>query len=245
MRWVRLQRQMKGFLLGRRRRGLFVPLRALASVKGTFECSVRVTCSRSEAQGASVPEALVRKRLHELLDTCRATNTRPSVPMLARQLDWPTPPSAFATPRSPTRSPSTAPPRRARERARRNRDLTTQLALAAAHVQLLALHNESPPGSLEGGIERHEHQQPTTSSLNQEHQDRVFDRGRRQDRSTERSVLCVRSVRRHRPRPPTAVTDAQGDQRLRKSTSPRTRQGRAWSPNARGGGSALCDRRSA
>jgi len=104
-----------------------------------------------------LPEALVRKHLQEVLDTCRETNTRPSVLMLARRLDLTNTTfrrrfpeiaqeiggyrAAPATPRSGPAEHGRLVARNAKLR-RRNRDLTTQLALAAAQIQHLTLRNE-------------------------------------------------------------------------------------------------------
>ncbi|MEV6451250.1 hypothetical protein AB0M75_08065 [Streptomyces anulatus] len=104
-----------------------------------------------------LPEALVRKHLQEVLDTCRETNTAPSVLMLARRLDltnttfrrrYPEIAREIADHRAaPTtlRSGPTEHDRLVARNAklrRRNRELNTQLALAAAHIQHLALRNE-------------------------------------------------------------------------------------------------------
>ncbi|WP_405433349.1 hypothetical protein [Streptomyces anulatus] len=104
-----------------------------------------------------LPEALVRKHLQEVLDTCHETNTAPSVLMLARRLDltnttfrrrYPEIAREIADHRAaPTtlRSGPTEHDRLVARNAklrRRNRELNTQLALAAAHIQHLALRNE-------------------------------------------------------------------------------------------------------
>ncbi|MFF4512084.1 hypothetical protein [Streptomyces mirabilis] len=101
-----------------------------------------------------LPEALIRKHLQEVLDTCRETNTRPSVLMLARRLDltnttfrrrYPEIAREIAEHRTTPAAQRNGPTehdklvaRNAKLR-RRNRDLTAQLALAAAQIQHLAL----------------------------------------------------------------------------------------------------------
>ncbi|MFE2495650.1 hypothetical protein ACFXKX_28710 [Streptomyces scopuliridis] len=111
-----------------------------------------------------LPEALVRKHLQEVLETCRETNTRPSVLMLARRLDltnttfrrrYPDIAREIGEQRT-TPSPSRTGPtehdrliaRNAKLR-RRNRDLNAQLALAAAQIQHLTLHNQRLQEALE------------------------------------------------------------------------------------------------
>ncbi|MFE9121471.1 hypothetical protein [Streptomyces sp. NPDC007172] len=104
-----------------------------------------------------LPEALVRKHLQEVLESCRETNTAPSVLMLARRLDltnttfrrrYPEIAREIADHRAvPTtlRSGLTEHDRLVARNAklrRRNRELNTQLALAAAQIQHLALRNE-------------------------------------------------------------------------------------------------------
>lgn len=104
-----------------------------------------------------LPEALIRKHLQEVLDICRETNSRPSVLMLARRLDltnttfrrrYPEIAREIADHRaapSTLRSRPTEHDRLVARNAklrRRNRELTIQLALAAAQVQHLALRNE-------------------------------------------------------------------------------------------------------
>ncbi|MFI6688746.1 hypothetical protein [Streptomyces sp. NPDC050485] len=112
-----------------------------------------------------LPEALVRKHLQAVLDTCRATNTRPSVLMLARHLDlsnttfrrrYPDIVQEIADHRAtPSTARSSGPTEHDRLVARnaklrrRNRDLTSQLALAAALVQNLSLRNERLQEALE------------------------------------------------------------------------------------------------
>ncbi|MDI3424336.1 hypothetical protein [Streptomyces luteolus] len=111
-----------------------------------------------------LPAALVRKHLQEVLDTCRETNKQPSVLMLARRLDltnttfrrrYPDIAREIADRRAvPTarRSGPTAHDRLVARNAklrRRNRELTAQLALAAAQIQNLALRNERLNEALE------------------------------------------------------------------------------------------------
>ncbi|MFF5297890.1 hypothetical protein ACFY5F_00860 [Streptomyces sp. NPDC013161] len=113
---------------------------------------------------ADLPEALVRKRLSEMLDTCRQTNTRPSVLTLARRLGLTN--TTFrrrfpdiaqeigalrsapaATPGGPSEQDRLV-ARNAKLR-RRNRELADDLALAIAQIQHLALTNERLHGALE------------------------------------------------------------------------------------------------
>ncbi|MGW2964087.1 hypothetical protein ACWDGI_37280 [Streptomyces sp. NPDC001220] len=104
-----------------------------------------------------LPEGLVRKHLQEVLESCRETSTAPSVLMLARRLGltnttfrrrYPEIAREIADHRAaPTalRSGPTEHDRLVARNAklrRRNRELSTQLALAAAHIQHLALRNE-------------------------------------------------------------------------------------------------------
>jgi hypothetical protein len=104
-----------------------------------------------------VPEALVRKHLQEVLDTCRETNTRPSVLMLARRLGltnttfrrrYPEIVREIADHRAVPAAPRSGPTEHDRLVARnaklrhRNRELTAQLSLAAAQIQHLALRTE-------------------------------------------------------------------------------------------------------
>jgi hypothetical protein len=106
---------------------------------------------------SDMPEALVRKHLQEVLDTCRETNKQPSVLMLARRLDltnttfrrrYPDIAREIAEHRAAPTAPRGGPTAHDRLVARnaklrrRNRELTTQLALAAAQIQHLALRNE-------------------------------------------------------------------------------------------------------
>ncbi|HEY9332328.1 MAG TPA: hypothetical protein VIS09_29495 [Streptomyces sp.] len=106
---------------------------------------------------ADLPEALVRKHLQEVLDTCQESNTRPSVLMLARRLGLTNTTfrrrypdiareiselrAAAPTARSGPSAHDKLVARNAKLR-RRNRELTAQLALAAAQVQRLAVLNE-------------------------------------------------------------------------------------------------------
>ncbi|MFD0008237.1 hypothetical protein ACFVJ4_38445 [Streptomyces sp. NPDC127178] len=104
-----------------------------------------------------LPEALVRKHLQEVLDTCRETNTRPSVLMLARRLDltnttfrrrYPEIAREIADQRAAPAALRSGPTEHDRLVARNaklrrhNRVLTSQLALAVAQIQHLALRNE-------------------------------------------------------------------------------------------------------
>ncbi|WP_405480514.1 hypothetical protein [Streptomyces anulatus] len=104
-----------------------------------------------------LPEALVRKHLAEVLDTCRETNTAPSVLMLARRLDltnttfrrrYPEIAREIADHRAAPATMRNGPTEHDRLIARnaklrrRNRELSTQLTLAAAQIQHLALRNE-------------------------------------------------------------------------------------------------------
>ncbi|MFE7017575.1 hypothetical protein ACFVAQ_45160 [Streptomyces sp. NPDC057651] len=104
-----------------------------------------------------LPEALVRKHLEEVLKTCRETTTRPSVLMLARRLDltnttfrrrYPDIAREIGEQRTAPTAPRTGPTEHDRLIARnaklrrRNRDLSAQLAVAAAQIQHLTLHNQ-------------------------------------------------------------------------------------------------------
>ncbi|MCX4869530.1 hypothetical protein OIC43_42530 [Streptomyces sp. NBC_00825] len=101
-----------------------------------------------------LPEALVRKHLQEVLDTCRETNKQPSVLMLARRLDltnttfrrrYPDIAREIADHRAAPVAPRSGPTAHDRLVARnaklrrRNRELTSQLAVAVAQIQFLAL----------------------------------------------------------------------------------------------------------
>ncbi|MFI6007092.1 hypothetical protein ACIA98_43430 [Streptomyces sp. NPDC051366] len=111
-----------------------------------------------------LPEALVRKHLQEMLDACRATNARPSVLTLARRLNLTN--TTFrrrypeiaqeiseqrAAPATPRRGPTEHDKLIARNAKlrRQNRDLVTQLALAAAQIQHLALRTQRLQTALE------------------------------------------------------------------------------------------------
>jgi hypothetical protein len=111
-----------------------------------------------------LPEALVRKHLQEALESCRETNTAPSVLMLARRLGltnttfrrrYPEIAREIADHRAvPTtlRSGPTEHDRLVARNAklrRRNRELNTQLALAAAQIQHLALRVAKMQDALE------------------------------------------------------------------------------------------------
>lgn len=104
-----------------------------------------------------LPEALVRKHLQEILETCGETNTRPSVLMLARRLDltnttfrrrYPEIAREISEQRAAPITPRSGPSEHDRlvvrnaKLRRRNRELTAQLALAAAQIQHLALQNQ-------------------------------------------------------------------------------------------------------
>ncbi|MFE9443989.1 hypothetical protein ACFYO2_34550 [Streptomyces sp. NPDC006602] len=102
---------------------------------------------------ADLPEALVRKRKAELIETCRQTNTQPSVRDLVRQLGLSTttfrrrlpdivrePGILRSTPSVPAPGPSEHDrlvSRNAKPR-RRNQELTSELAPATAQIQHLA-----------------------------------------------------------------------------------------------------------
>lgn len=111
-----------------------------------------------------LPETLVRKRLQEVLDACRETRTRPTVLMLARRLEmtnttfrrrYPEIVQEVADRRTAPAAPRSGPTEHDRLLARnaklrrRNRDLTAQLALAAAQIQHLALRNARLEEALE------------------------------------------------------------------------------------------------
>ncbi len=114
-----------------------------------------------------LPEALVRKHLHEVLDACREANKQPSVLMLARRLDltnttfrrrYPDIAREIADHRAAPTAPRSGPTAHDRLVARNaklrrhNRELTTQLALAAAQIQNLALRNERLQEALEEAV---------------------------------------------------------------------------------------------
>ncbi|MFZ3491937.1 hypothetical protein ACODT5_46870 [Streptomyces sp. 5.8] len=111
-----------------------------------------------------LPEALVRKHLQQVLDACGEDNSRPSVLMLARRLGltnttfrrrYPEIAREISEHRTAPAAPRGGPTEHDRLVARnaklrrRNRDLTGQLALAAAQVQHLALRNERLKEALE------------------------------------------------------------------------------------------------
>jgi hypothetical protein len=111
-----------------------------------------------------LPEALVRKHLQKVLETCRETNARPSVLMLARRLDltnttfrrrYPDIAREIGEQRTTPAASRTGPTEHDRLIARnaklrrRNRDLSAQLALAAAQIQHLTLRNERLQEALE------------------------------------------------------------------------------------------------
>ncbi|MFI0714081.1 hypothetical protein ACH4SK_26165 [Streptomyces inhibens] len=115
-------------------------------------------------QVPDLPEALVRKHLQEVLDTCRETNARPSVLMLARRLNltnttfrrrYPEIATEIADHRASSTTTRSDPTKhdklvaRNAKLRRRNRELTAQLVLAAAQVQHLALRNERLQEALE------------------------------------------------------------------------------------------------
>ncbi|MFF9244705.1 hypothetical protein ACF1AY_38220 [Streptomyces sp. NPDC014776] len=110
-----------------------------------------------------MPEALVRKHLQEVLGTCRETNKQPSVLMLARRLGltnttfrrYPEIAREIADHRAVPAAPRSGPTEHDRlvvrnaKLRRRNRELTSQLALAAAQIQHLALRSERLQKALE------------------------------------------------------------------------------------------------
>jgi hypothetical protein len=107
--------------------------------------------------GAGITEALVRKKLQELLTICEQQRRRPSVLALARQLGMSNTTfrrhypeivceisghrSLPANPVSSTRSEYDRLVARNAKLRRSNRGLTSQLKLAVAQVQYLALRN--------------------------------------------------------------------------------------------------------
>ncbi|MFD7487739.1 hypothetical protein ACFRFU_52645 [Streptomyces sp. NPDC056704] len=106
---------------------------------------------------SDLPEALVRKRMTDMLETCRQTNTRPSVLALARQLGlsnttfrrrFPDIAQELCTLRSTPASTADGPTEHDRLIARnaklrrRNHELADELALAIAQIQHLALRIE-------------------------------------------------------------------------------------------------------
>ncbi|MGW5442706.1 hypothetical protein [Streptomyces asiaticus] len=111
-----------------------------------------------------LPEALVRKHLQEVLESCRETNTAPSVLMLARRLGltnttfrrrYPEIAREIADHRAAPTTLRSGPTERDKLVARnaklrrRNRDLAAQLTLAAAQVQFLALQAARLEAALE------------------------------------------------------------------------------------------------
>lgn len=111
-----------------------------------------------------LPEALVRKHLQEVLESCRESNTAPSVLMLARRLGltnttlrrrYPEIAREIADHRAAPTTLRSGPTEHDRLVARNaklrrcNRELTAQLALAAAQVQHLALANKRLTEALE------------------------------------------------------------------------------------------------
>ncbi|MDT0616146.1 hypothetical protein [Streptomyces lancefieldiae] len=111
-----------------------------------------------------LPEALVRKHLQEVLESCRETNTAPSVLMLARRLGltnttfrrrYPEIAREIADHRAAPTTLRSGPTehdklvaRNAKLR-RRNRDLAAQLTLTAAQIQFLALRAARLEAALE------------------------------------------------------------------------------------------------
>ncbi|MGW0885769.1 hypothetical protein [Streptomyces sp. NPDC002671] len=116
------------------------------------------------ARVSDLPEALVRKRMAEMIETCRQTNTKPSVLKLAHQLGlsnttfrrrFPDIVQELGTLRSTPADPADGPTAHDRLVARnaklrrRNQELTSDLALAVAQLQQLALTNERLREALE------------------------------------------------------------------------------------------------
>ncbi|MBU3864409.1 hypothetical protein KN815_10050 [Streptomyces sp. 4503] len=110
------------------------------------------------------PEALARKRMNEMLDICQQTNTKPSVLKLARQLGlsnttfrrrFPDIARELGTLRSAPAIPADGPSEHDRLMARnaklrrRNQELASELALATAQLQHLAMTNERLREALE------------------------------------------------------------------------------------------------
>jgi hypothetical protein len=105
-----------------------------------------------------ITEALVRTRLDELLQSCRANDTRPSVlalaskvglsnttfrrrfPEIARELGEHRTPATHTAPTGP--SPYDTLVARNAKLRRSNHELKAQLKLAAAQIQYLALRND-------------------------------------------------------------------------------------------------------
>jgi DNA-binding transcriptional regulator YhcF (GntR family) len=116
------------------------------------------------ARVSDLPEALVRKRMAEMIETCRQTNTKPSVLKLAQQLGlsnttfrrrFPDIAQELGTLRSTRVDPANGPTTHDRLIARnaklrrRNQELTSDLALAVAQLQQLSLTNEQLRKALE------------------------------------------------------------------------------------------------
>ncbi|MET9564306.1 hypothetical protein [Streptomyces tauricus] len=116
------------------------------------------------ARVSDLPEALVRKRMAEMIEACRQTNTKPSVLKLAQQLGlsnttfrrrFPDIAQELGTLRSTPADPADGPTAHDRLIARnaklrrRNQELTSDLALAVAQLQQLALTNEQLREALE------------------------------------------------------------------------------------------------
>ncbi|MFJ5924667.1 hypothetical protein ACIQF6_18910 [Kitasatospora sp. NPDC092948] len=111
-----------------------------------------------------LPEALVRKRMTEMVEACIQTNTKPSVLKLARQLGlsnttfrrrFPDIARELSRFRSAPVDPADEPTAHDRLIARnaklrrRNQELTSDLALAVAQLQQLALANDQLRKALE------------------------------------------------------------------------------------------------
>lgn len=126
-------------------------------------------------------EALVRKHLQEVLDTCRETNTRPSVLMLARRLDLTNTTFRRRYPRSRERSPGTEPPPppcAAVPLSTTGSSPATRSSAGGSRADRPACPRRRPgstprptppaaSGSTGVGVERHEHQQQAAASMNQ------------------------------------------------------------------------------
>ncbi|MFE9813052.1 hypothetical protein [Streptomyces sp. NPDC005548] len=116
------------------------------------------------ARVSDLPETLARKRMNEMLETCQRTNTKPSVLKLAGQLGlsnttfrrrFPDIARELGTFRSAPAIPADEPSEHDRLIARnaklrrRNQELASELALATAQLQHLALTNERLREALE------------------------------------------------------------------------------------------------
>lgn len=116
------------------------------------------------ARVSDLPEALVRKRMEEMLETCRQANTKPSVLKLARQLGlsnttfrrrFPDIAQELGTLRTAPADPADGPTAQDRLVARnaklrrRNQELASDLALAVAQIQFLALRSARLEEALE------------------------------------------------------------------------------------------------